>query len=70
MIVKGLSLVEDPAGNVIMHIVDGEYAFEASNTPDAAIAVDLMESLNARERAAGKQRLKEIFTRWKEVNGG
>lgn len=47
MIVSGLSLVEDPAGNIIMHVVHGGYAFEAPNTPDAAVAVDLMESLNA-----------------------
>lgn len=70
MIVDGLSLVEDPAGNVIMHIVDGGYAFEGTDTPDAAIAVDLMESLNSRERAAGKNMLEKIFTHWKEANGG
>lgn len=68
MIVTGLSLVEDPAGNVIMHIVDGGYAFEGPGTPDAAIAVDLMESLNSRERAAGKKILKDIFVQWKETN--
>lgn len=70
MIVNGLSLVEDPAGNIIMHIVDGGYAFEDPGTPDAAIAVDLMESLNSRERAAGKNMLEKIFTQWKEANGG
>lgn len=67
-LVNELSLVEDPAGNVIMHIVDD--AFEGPCTPDAAIAVDLMESLNSRERAAGENMLEEIFTRWKEANGG
>jgi excisionase family DNA binding protein len=70
MIVDGLSLVEDPAGNIIMHIVDGGYAFEDPGTPNAAIAVDLMESLNSRERAAGKNMLEKIFTQWKEANGG
>lgn len=70
MIVSGLSLVEDPAGNVIMHIVDDAYALETPGTPDAAIAVDLMESLNSRERAAGEMVLEEIFTKWKEANGG
>ena len=70
MIVNGLSLVEDPGGNIIMHVVDVRYGFEGSGTPDAAIAVDLMESLNSRERAAGEKMLKEILTQWKEVNRG
>ncbi|MFQ4149763.1 helix-turn-helix domain-containing protein [Arthrobacter sp. LAPM80] len=70
MIVNGLSLVEDPAGNIIVHIVDDGYAFEGPGTPDAVIAVDLMESLNSRERAAGKNMLEKIFTQWKEANGG
>ncbi|MHA7269519.1 helix-turn-helix domain-containing protein [Arthrobacter sp. HLT1-20] len=70
MIVNGLSLVEDPAGNIIMHIVDDGYAFEGPCTPDAAIAVDLMESLNSRERASGENMLKNILTQWKEAHGG
>ncbi len=70
MIVNGLSLVEDPAGNIIMHIVDDGYAFEGPGTPDAVIAVDFMESLNSRERAAGEKMLKDILTQWKEANGG
>lgn len=70
MIANGLSLVEDPAGNVIMHIVDDGYGFGGPGTSDAAIAVDLMESLNSRERAADENMLKEILTQWKEANGG
>ena len=69
MIVNGLSLVEDPAGNIIMHIVDGGYAFEGPGTPDTAIAVDLMESLNSRERAAGRNMLEKLLMQWKEANG-
>lgn len=70
MIVNGLSLVEDPAGNIIMHIVDDGYGFEGSGTPDAAIAVDLMESLNSRERAAGEKMLTGIFGEWKVAHDG
>lgn len=58
MVFNGLSLVQDPGGNVIMHIVDETHTFNAPDTPASVIAVDLMESLNSRQRLA---RLIELF---------
>ena len=46
-------LVEDAAGNVTLRSVTFEDAFAAGRTPRAAVALDLTESLNTRERSAG-----------------
>lgn len=46
-------LVEDVAGNVTLRSVTFEGAFVGGRTPRAAVALDLVDSLNTRERSAG-----------------
>lgn len=48
-------MVEDPAGNAIIHEVDLAEPFSGGRAPVAAIAVDLMASLATRENSAGRR---------------
>ncbi|WP_431954242.1 helix-turn-helix domain-containing protein [Nocardia lijiangensis] len=50
-------LIEDPAGTVTLRVVTEEHAFTGGTTPQAAVALDLAESLNSRERSAGRGQL-------------
>ncbi|MGG5173388.1 helix-turn-helix domain-containing protein [Pseudarthrobacter sp. J1738] len=65
LIVDGLSLVEDPKGKVVLRIVGEKHNLKTPRTPDVVVAVDLMESSNSRERAAGEHMLARILEQWK-----
>ena len=51
------AMVEDTAGNVTLRAVELEQAFLDGRAPRAAVALDLADSLNTRERAAGLHEL-------------
>lgn len=55
VLADAFGLVEDPAGNAIIHEVELTEPFVDGKTPVAAIAVDLMGSLATRERSAGQR---------------
>ena len=54
-------MVEDPAGDVVLRETGFAEPFTADIAPTAAVAVDLMDSLAARERAAGARVLSEML---------
>ncbi|UVJ39413.1 helix-turn-helix domain-containing protein [Arthrobacter sp. CJ23] len=58
---EAFGLVEDPDGNAIIHEVEIADAFTEGRVPVAAIAVDLMGSLAARERSAGQRVINELL---------
>lgn len=58
---EAFGLVEDPAGNAIIHEVELAEPFTEGRAPVAAIAVDLMGSLATRERSAGQRVINELL---------
>ncbi|PYI64379.1 DNA-binding protein [Arthrobacter livingstonensis] len=67
-LIDAYSMVPDPGGNVVLHIVKLTVPFKAGKTPTVAVAVDLMNSLATRERNAGEQVLTKTFENWKGQN--
>lgn len=60
--VAALHLEPDLDGNATLRTVDaGTAAFHAEHPPLAAVAVDLMDSLDTRTRTAGSTMLKELL---------
>ncbi|MEU7142178.1 hypothetical protein ABZ942_22210 [Nocardia sp. NPDC046473] len=60
-IVDGFGLSADVAGNVVLRTVTTEDAFADEQPPRAAIALDLAESLDTREHAAGLRDLTALL---------
>lgn len=56
-----LGMVQDPAGNVVIYETPLTEPFNSGQTPMAAVAVDLMDSLSTRERSAGIRVLEELL---------
>ncbi|MFI6173569.1 helix-turn-helix domain-containing protein [Nocardia sp. NPDC051052] len=60
-IIDGFGLSADLTGNVILRTVATEDAFADGQTPRAAIALDLAESLDTRDHAAGLRDLTTLL---------
>ncbi len=60
-LVEEFSMMHDPEGNVILRGVTIGDAFIGDTAPVAAVAVDLMDSLDIRERAAGRRVLERLL---------
>ncbi|WP_024796117.1 hypothetical protein [Tomitella biformata] len=60
MIVAEFALAPDPGGNIVLRGVRSADGFDMGATPIAAVAVDLMESLDPLERASGQRVLSEL----------
>lgn len=63
-LIEAFSMVPDPQGNVTLHLVTTLEAFAGGDTPIAAVAVDLMDSLSTRERRAGEEKFHDIVFTW------
>ncbi|MFD4431470.1 hypothetical protein [Nocardia sp. NPDC058497] len=59
--VEVYALTPDPAGQVTLRTVSEERAFAGGRLPAPAVALDLAESLNSRERAAGIAQLAQLL---------
>lgn len=59
-VVRRYHLVEDPNGNVVLHLTDFESVLRGKHVPAQVIGADLAVSFEARERAAGL----ELVHRW------
>ncbi|WP_188830687.1 helix-turn-helix domain-containing protein [Nocardia camponoti] len=62
-LVDHFHLTPDPAGEIVLRATAFEDAFFGGDTPWAAIAVDLTESLDTRESRAGHNELSELLER-------
>ncbi|MGW4636337.1 helix-turn-helix domain-containing protein [Nocardia sp. NPDC004415] len=60
-LVRAYVLTPDPAGQVTIRAVAEERAFVGGRLPAATIALDLAESLNTREQAAGTAQLARLL---------
>ena len=65
-LVGDYKLEYSPRANMILHVVNGEWPFgEAQReAPPAVVAVDLIESDNARSKRAGRALLKRLNRAW------
>lgn len=59
----------DSTGNLVVHVVDGIPFPLPPIMPEAVAAADLAESLNARTRAVGLQRLGGMLDEWRKARG-
>ena len=60
-IVTTLGLVEDRDGDVTVRVVTDDSGYAVDHVPTAAVAVDLAESLDTRESAAGLRILEDLL---------
>ena len=60
-LVTTLGLVEDRDGDVTVRVVADDSGYAVDHVPTAAVAVDLAESLDTRESAAGLRVLKDLL---------
>jgi hypothetical protein len=60
-VVAALGLVEDVAGNARVRVVAEDAGYAVGHVLTAAVAVDLSESLDTRESAAGRRVLQNLL---------
>ena len=60
-VVRKLGLVDDVDGDVTVRVVPDDAGYAVDHVLTAAVAVDLAESLNTRESAAGLRVLEDLF---------
>lgn len=68
-VVTALGLVEDVAGNTVVRVVPDDAAYAVDRILTAAVAVDLSESLDTRESAAGQRVLQRLLDDFRAGDG-
>lgn len=61
------ALVADPAGEIVLREADLHHVTQDGVTPPAVVALDLMDSLDTRERSAGRRVLDELLTEYRDA---
>lgn len=68
-VVTALGLVEDVAGNALVRVVPEGAGYVVGRVLTAAVAVDLSESLDTRESAAGQRVLQNLLDEFRASGG-
>lgn len=69
-VVGGAGLVDDVEGDVIVRVVPDDAGYGVDHIVTAAVAVDLAESLDTRESAAGTRVLEDLLDRFRSGDTG
>jgi hypothetical protein len=68
-LVTTLGLVDDVAGNTVVRVVPDDAGYAVDRVLTAAVAVDLSESLDTRESAAGQRILQKLLDDFRAGDG-